>query len=256
MKARVSKKAKLGKGVRVGAGTVVYDNVVIGDGTVIDEHCEIGCPTGLAQGKPLVIGARSRIRSHSVFYEGSVFGDDLGTGHYVLARERCRVGRGLSVGTRCDLEGDLEIGDWVRAHSGVHVAKGTVIGDFAFLSPRVMITNDPFPPSFVTKGVTIGDMAVVASGVLLMPGVTVGMGAFVAAASVVRADVPELQCAAGDPAAVFAPIDRFFSPEHGRYHPWVARFRDRYPKASWPAMRRTLARVERALAARARPAAS
>ncbi len=247
----VSRKAKLGKNVRIGPGTVVFDGVVIGDGTVIDGHCEIGVPAAAAKG-PLRIGRDSHIRSHCVFYQGSTFADGLATGHYVLARENCRVGRGFHAGSRCDLEGELSVGDWVRLHSQVHLAQGTRLGDFVYIAPRVMFTNDPFPPSFVTRGATVEDMAVIATAAMLMPGVTVGLGSFVAAGSVVRRDVPDVSCAAGSPAAVFSRLDRFFSPEFGPYHPWTKRFGKRYPPESRAAMKKVAARVDAALRARPR----
>jgi len=254
---KISPGAGIGRNVEIGDFTIVHDDVVIGDGCKIDSHCVIGYPNPMAQGRPLVIGADSTIRSHSVFYQGSTFGDGLATGHGVLVRENTTAGRGLRIGSNSDIEGDAVFGDWVRLHSEVHVGKGAKIGHFVWLYPRVQFTNDPFPPSHLCLEVVIDDMAVIATGVLLMPGVRVGLGAFVGAGSVVRSDVPDIHCVTGDPARAFTTLDRFVSFEHGLKAPWPRHFRDAYPEASYARMDEVTSRVEAAMAAhRARPASA
>jgi acetyltransferase-like isoleucine patch superfamily enzyme len=236
--ASISPRATIGRNVSIGAFTTVHDNVVIGDDTVIESHCVIGYPTRLARGAPLVIGERSLIRSHSVLYEGSTFGALLRTGHGVVAREGCIAGRNLQIGTGTHLEGDCRIGEYVRTHSGVHVSKHSTIGDFVWLYPRVQFTNDPLPPSRAVAPITVLPMAVIATGAILLPGVRIGKGAFVAAGSVVRSDVGDVQCVSGIPARVFATLDRLINVEHGLAYPWPKHYRDGYPEDSFPAMDR------------------
>jgi acetyltransferase-like isoleucine patch superfamily enzyme len=229
MTAKIFPQAKLGKNVTVDDFTVIHDNVVLGDNVRIGSHCLIGAPSAAAQGRALVIGENSTIRSHSIFYEGSTIGPGLQTGHAVLVRELTSAGPGLQLGSQTDVEGDCVIGDYVKVHSDVHIAQKSKIGDFVYLHPRVMFTNDPWPPSFITAGITVKSGAVIATGSLLLPGITIGLGAFVAAASVVRNDVPDVHCVAGNPAAIFARLDRFFHPAYGLFHPWIKRFREKYP---------------------------
>ena len=232
----ISKKAKIGKDVTIGWFTIMGDNVIIGDNTVIESHCVLGYPTGLAKGKPLVIGENSHIRSHSVFYEGSTFGPRLTTGHSVFVRENTMAGKGLQIGTQSDIQGDCQMGDWVKIHSEAHIAKESVIGDFVWLFPRTQFTNDPFPPSNICEGIHIKDMAVIATGSILLPGITIGKGSFVGAGSVVRSDVPDIHCVSGDPAKIFATLDRFISFKHGISHPWPKHFRRGYPEECFARM--------------------
>lgn len=245
---KISPKAQLGRNVVVGDFSIVGHNVVIGDDTIVGSHCHIGHPTRAAEGKPLVIGAGSHIRSHTTIYEGSTFGAGLSTGHGVLIREKTAAGVELQVGSQADIEGDCVIGDYVKIHSDVHVAQKSRLGNFVFLHPRVQFTNDPFPPSFITAGITIKDMAVVCTGSLLFPGVTIGLGSFVAAGSIVKADVPDAHCVAGQPAKVFSRLDRFFHPQHGLYHPWVLRFRSKYPAEAEARIKETIAQIDQLLA--------
>ena len=100
----VSPRAKLGENVQIGAFCLIHDDVEIGDNCEIQAYCELGVATPLAEG-PLVIGSNSLIRSHSVFYRGSVFGEGLRTGHRVTVRELIQAGKDLQIGTLSDLHG-------------------------------------------------------------------------------------------------------------------------------------------------------
>jgi acetyltransferase-like isoleucine patch superfamily enzyme len=228
----ISDKAEIGRNVSIGPFTVIHDNVKIGDGSRIDSHCVIGEPTANAEGKPLRIGEDARIRSHSVLYEGASIGDNLTTGHGILLRELCEIGRFVQIGSRSEIIGPCRIGDYSRLHSEVHIGEGTDIGRFVWLFPRINIPNDPFPPSHERDGVTIGDMAVIALGTILLPGITVGKGSFVAAGSVVGSNVPAAHCVSGSPARVFSTLDRFRSLSHNLGYPWPDHFRRGYPEES------------------------
>ena len=86
--AHISEKAILGDNITIGANTIIYDNVEIGDDSFIGAFCELGVDNHLSEGQKLVLSKNSHIRSHSIFYEGSVFGDGLITGHRVTVREK------------------------------------------------------------------------------------------------------------------------------------------------------------------------
>jgi acetyltransferase-like isoleucine patch superfamily enzyme len=196
----VSSRAKLGSGVRIGAFSIVHDNVDLGDECEIGSHCEIGYPSARAGGRPLVIGAGALVRSHSIFYEGSTFGERLVTGHRVTVREGTEAGVNLQIGTLGDIQGTCRIGDYVRFHSNVHVGQHSTVGNFVWIFPYVVLTNDPHPPSEVMRGVTLEDYVAVATMSLVLPGVRIGRGALVGAHSSVSRDVDADTVVAGAPA--------------------------------------------------------
>lgn len=231
---KISKKANIGKNVTIGDYTIIHDNVIIGDNTTIETHSIIGYPSSGAENLPTIIGDNSYIRSHNVIYEGAQFGDDLVTGHYVLVREKSICGTGIQIGTKSELQGYCKLGDYVKMHSEVHIAKESVIGDFAFLFPKVQFTNDPFPPSTIVEGITLKEMAVVATGSILLPGITIGKGGIVAAGSVVKQDVPDLMCVAGNPSKIICRIDQVRSFKYNLQYPWGKYFRNIYPEKSFP----------------------
>ena len=241
---RISSKANIGKNVKIGYFTIIHDNVTIGDNTVIEDHCIIGYPTKLAGKKSLFIGENSHIRSHSIFYEGSTLGNNLVTGHSVLVRENTEAGKYLQIGSYSDIEGECIIGNYVKMHTGVQVGKKAKIGNLVWLFPRVQFTNDPFPPSKYLESVTINDLAVIATSSILLPGISVGIGSFVAAGSIVKNDVPDVMCVAGNPAKIVARIDQLRSFKYPIKYPWPTYFRQGYPEESFPLMDLLVDKIE------------
>lgn len=234
--ALVAPGARLGRNVAVGPFSVIHENVVIGDDCTIGSHCELGHPAPSASGgadRPLVIGDRAVIRSHSVFYEGSTFGAGLATGHRVTMREGIDAGVNFQIGTLSDVQGTCRIGDNVRTHSNVHIAKHSTVGDFVWLFPFVVLTNDPHPPSDTMRGVTVEDFAVVATMSVLFPGVRVGAGALVAAHSAVRNDVKPDTVVAGTPARMICFTHQIILQDgSGPAYPWRRHFHRGYPEGA------------------------
>lgn len=104
---------------------------------------------------------------------------------------------------------------------GITIGQHCTVGDSVFLDGREGITvgdnvnvgshvsvytrqHDPDDPDFAEVGapVTIGTYAWVSSHSVILPGVSVGEGAVVAAGAVVTRDVPPYTVVAGVPAAV------------------------------------------------------
>lgn len=227
----ISPEALIGKNVSIGAFTIIHDEVVIGDGTQIESHCEIGLPSPLADDAKLIIGESSLIRSHSIFYQGSVFGEKLVTGHRVTVREKTKAGKNLQIGTLGDIQGHCSIGDYVRFHSNVHIGQLSTIGNYVWIFPYVVLTNDPHPPSHVMRGVTVHDYAAIATMSVILPGVVVGRGALVGAHSSVGRDVAEDTVVAGSPAKPICPTgDLRLKDGSGRpAYPWRRHFHRGYP---------------------------
>ena len=228
----VSPRATVGANATIGPFTIIGDDVILGDDVTIESHCVIGHPNAPAAGRPLVIGDGALIRSHSVFYAGSTFGAGLRTGHRVTVRELITAGAGLQIGTLSDLQGDTVIGDHVRTHSNVFVAQGCRIGDFVWLFPHVVLTNDPHPPSDGHfAGAIVEDFAAVGARSCVLPGIRIGTRSLVAAGATVTRDVEPDTVVGGVPARVLGrTADVKLRDGSGRAaYPWMRHFHRGYP---------------------------
>lgn len=226
----VSEKAKVHPSVKLGNFITIHDNVEIAADSVVEDYCIIGYPASNSfKGQPLKIGKGSLIRSHSVLYEGSSFGDGLMVGHHCMVREGVVAGIRLQIGSYNDLEGDCRIGDYVRFHSNVHIGRGAIVGDFVWIFPNVVLTNDPIPPSGLQEGVVIEPGAVIATGAILLPGCVVGKGAFVAAMSRGEGHIPPASVIVGFDGQNVGGINKIRHIASGKQHPWMGHFSSYYP---------------------------
>jgi len=147
-----------------------------------------------------------KIGEQCVISPDAQIGPGTRVGHFVLMRDNTRIGRGCVIGSYVDIEGNVTIGDWVSLQSGCYITRGVVIEDEVFMGPRVVTMNDRYichrRPSltFVPSPVRVRRAARVGGASVLCPGVTIGENAFVAAGSVVVADVPDGTLVAGNPA--------------------------------------------------------
>lgn len=232
--------AQLGADVTVGAYSIIHKDVQLGDGSIIGSHCEIGVPTPRAKDKKLVIGNGAHIRSHSVFYAGSTFGEGLVTGHRVCVREGTQAGAHLQIGTASEIQGDCTLGECVRMQSNIFIAQKSVVGNYVWLLPYAMLTNDPTPPSDDWEGCVIADYATISARAVIMPGVTVGTHALVAASACVTKDVPPHMLVAGVPAKVLKRVEEITRKggAEGAAYPWPTHFTRGYPEAVTAAWRK------------------
>ena len=225
----ISENAIIGRNVTIGPFSIVHENVEIGENTVIGSHCELGISNHLSDGERLIISKDSFIRSHSIFYEGSRFGEKLITGHRVTVREKTITGKNFQIGTLSDIQGHCEIGDYVRFHSNVHIGQKSKIGSFVWIFPYVVLTNDPHPPSDVLVGARIDDFAAIGTMSVLLPGAHVARGVLLAAHSSLKGVTEEDYLYVGSPAKKICPL-RVIRSEHGKQiYPWRKFFHRGYP---------------------------
>lgn len=227
----ISPKAQLGSNIEVGPFSIVHDDVVLHDGVRIEGFCEIGVPTALGDGSPLTMGEGCLVRSHSIFYKSSTIGKELVTGHHVVVREMTSIGAGCQLGSFSELQGDCTLGDYTKLQSGVFIGKASQIGNFVRISPHVIITNDPTPPSEVLLGCQIEDYASLSAGSMLLPGVKVGEHSLVAAHALVTKDVPPYMVVAGVPARIMgeASAIKLRDGSDEPAYPWTTHFTRGYP---------------------------
>lgn len=138
-------------------------------------------PLALVEGSK--IGARTKVWQFSSVIRGTVLGED------------CNVASNVT------LDGPVA-GDRCIFSPGVDISAGFVIGSDVFIGPNVVLCNDFWPTTkkegfradllrrgFVT--VRVNDGASIGANAVVLPGVTIGKRAMIAANATARHDVPD-----------------------------------------------------------------
>ncbi|MCL2336171.1 MAG: N-acetyltransferase [Firmicutes bacterium] len=225
--ALVSLQAKIASNAYIGEGTIIYPNVNIADGCHIGSHCIIGEPSASYYERPsdyefkeTFIGNGSIIRSHSIIYAGVEIGDNFQSGHRITIRELSKIGKDCSVGTLSDLQGKLVIGNHVRLHSNVHIGQMSIIDDYVWIYPYVVLTNAPYPPMGELKGVTVKQFAQVCTSAVILPGLTIGENALIGAGAVVTKDVLSERVVLGNPGKDICSVRDLRNEKGKQIYPW------------------------------------
>jgi acetyltransferase-like isoleucine patch superfamily enzyme len=101
---------------------------------------------------------------------------------------------------------DATVGARVLIQTGVYLTAAAVVEDDVFIGPGVVTSNDDtmgrHPPGQALRGPILRRACRVGAGAVLVPGITVGEEAFVAAGAVVTKDVSARDVVIGVPARV------------------------------------------------------
>jgi len=141
----------------------------------------------------------------AVVEEPELLGAGTRVWHFAHVQAGARIGGHCTLGHAVFIASGAELGQRVKVQNHVSVFAGAVIEDDVFLGPACVLTNvknpraaidrrHAFQPIRVRLGATIGANAT------LLPGVTIGRHAFVAAGAVVSRDVPDYAFVRGVPA--------------------------------------------------------
>lgn len=139
----------------------------------------------------------------------------IGTGsrvwQYVVLLSGATIGRECNICAHCLIEGDVVIGDRVTVKSGVQLWDGLRVGNDVFIGPNASFANDRFPRSrrrpekFLQT--VLEDGASIGAGAVILPGITIGANAMVAAGAVVTRSVPPNAVVVGNPARIVGYVD-------------------------------------------------
>jgi UDP-2-acetamido-3-amino-2,3-dideoxy-glucuronate N-acetyltransferase len=124
----------------------------------------------------------------------------------------CKIGNDCLIGAFVEIQEGVVVGDRTRVQSHTFICEGVSIGNDVFIGHGVLFTNDRHPKasnidlSRVTKDdwilekTIIHDRVSIGSGVILLPGVEVGVGAVIGAGAVVTRSIPANTTVIGNPA--------------------------------------------------------
>jgi len=122
-----------------------------------------------------------------------------------------RIGANCNLCAHVFIENDVVLGDNVTIKCGVQLWDGLRIGNDVFIGPNATFTNDRFPRSGVYPekflSTVIHDGASIGANATILPGLTIGTGAMVAAGAVVTRNVPPRALVQGNPARIVRYLD-------------------------------------------------
>lgn len=136
-------------------------------------------------------------------------GAELGAGvsvwHFSHVLGGARIGAGSMLGQGCYVASKVVLGAGVRVQNGVSLYDGVELADEVFVGPNAVFTNVKYPRAFVSRKeeylpTRVGRGATIGANATLLPGITLGEYAFVAAGAVVTRDVPAYCLVSGVPA--------------------------------------------------------
>lgn len=144
-----------------------------------------------------------------------VHSSNIGAGtriwQFVVVLAGAEIGQDCNICSHCFIENDVVIGDRVTVKSGVQLWDGLRVGNDVFIGPNASFTNDRFPRSkktpekFLQTVVETG--ASIGANATILPGITVGSNAMVAAGAVVTRSVPPNAIVVGNPAKIVGYVD-------------------------------------------------
>lgn len=209
--------AVIGDGCRIGYGAVVHAGSVVGNATAVGEYAVIGrdpyrsraslFPEPRPDLSPASIGPECVIGTAATVYLGCDLWAGVVVADQATVREDVSVGTLTIVGRGVCIENEVKIGRNCKLETGSYVTAWTSIGDYVFLGPYAVTTNDNFlgrteKRVAAMRGPRIDDGSRIGANATLLPGITLGRDCLVAAGSVVTRDVPPGKMVKGVPASL------------------------------------------------------
>lgn len=212
--------ARIGTGCRIGHHVVIHADTVVGNDVRIDDHATLGkhpmraanSATTKEQALPgLTLGDGCIVGTGVVLYRGAAIDGKVLMADLCTVRENVTIGRGTIVGRGVTVENVCTIGRYCKLESECYITAYSTLEDRVFVAPGVVTSNDNFVGRTAErfkhfKGVTVRRGGRIGAGSVVLPGITIGEDALVAAGSVVTRDVPPRTIVLGQPAKVWREV--------------------------------------------------
>ena len=143
-------------------------------------------------------------------------GAEVGKGtkiwHFTHITQDAKIGQNCIISQNCYIAGI--IGDACKIQNNVSIYKGLEVGNFVFIGPSAVFTNDLNPKAKYSKNgnyikTIIEDEVTIGANSTIRCGITLRKGCFVGCGAVVLNDVEPFKIVAGNPARVIGEIDEF-----------------------------------------------
>jgi acetyltransferase-like isoleucine patch superfamily enzyme len=211
---------QIGENCKIGHGVIIHPDTVIGNNVRIDDHSVVGklpmkaalsAVTKEQQLPPCIIENDCLIGAMAVVYRGCVLRTKVMVADLASVREDVEIGEFTIVGRGVTVENKVKVGRRCKLETESYITALSEIEDGCFIAPEVTFTNDNFLGRTKDrfkyhKGVTMKRGARIGANVTVLPGITIGADALVAAGSIVTRDVPAGKIVMGTPARVLREV--------------------------------------------------
>lgn len=216
----ICENVRIGANCRIGHGVVIHQDAVIGNDVRIDDNSVVGklpmkaALSAITQEQelpPCNIGDGVLIGAMTVIYRGCKLASKVMVADMATIRENVEVGDYTIVGRGVTIENKVRVGKRCKLETESYITALSEIEDDCFIAPEVTFTNDNFLGRTKErfkyhKGVTVKRGGRIGANVTVLPGITIGADALVAAGSIVTKDVPERKIVLGSPARVWRDV--------------------------------------------------
>lgn len=120
-------------------------------------------------------------------------GENTNIWQFCVILKNAEIGANCNICSHVFIENDVKIGNNVTIKNGVQIWDGIEIEDNVFIGPNVTFCNDRYPKSgnknFKPEKIIIKKGASIGANSTVLPGVTIGENAMIAAGSIVTKNV-------------------------------------------------------------------
>lgn len=145
---------------------------------------------------------KPKVAEGVVIGENVEFGKNVVVWNHAVIGSNTKIGDNTRIGSLCDIGKDVVIGDNCVIQAHVTISNACRLGNNVFIGPNTSVLNDKFPYSVYLTPSIIEDDVIVGGCVTVLPNITVGRNAVLAAGSVVTKNVPRDTVVKGIPARI------------------------------------------------------
>ena len=161
---------------------------------------------------PLKIAMQTYIHPTADVSPEATIGEGTRIWHQAQVREHARIGRECILGKGAYVDTGVTVADRCKIENGASLFHGVTLEDGVFVGPHALFANDRFPRAVTPEGTlktdadwtveptTVRHGASIGAAAVILPGLTIGKWAMVAAGAVVTSDVPAYAIVRGTPA--------------------------------------------------------
>ncbi len=153
---------------------------------------------------------KSYFHPTAIIEKNTIIGSGVHIWHHSHVRTKAMLGDNVSLGKDVFIDQEVNIKKGSRIQNGVSIYRGVNIGEWCFVGPHVVFTNDTYPRAgnkkweVVNTNILAG--ASIGAGSIIICGIEIGAFAMIGAGSLVTKDVPDFTLSLGQPSIIIKQI--------------------------------------------------